>query len=228
MLQFISKSAVVSAMVLASTAAQAGAIDLFGLPGNFDQSTFGSTGSYVYAQSVTADGTNFASLDFSVADREGGSFDLLITGSRNSGMPGTGQLPDADNILFQQNLSHSGGGAQTFSLTPNVGVASGDILFFVLSAHDESLSRATVRATRYFGPDRYTGGEFIFSNTNAPFSNAISYGSRYGTGQDLVFRANFAEASNQPGAAVSAPPAIGLLMSGLGLIGLVKARKKTS
>ncbi len=227
MLQLISKSAVVGAMVLASTAAQAGAIDLFGLPGNFDQSTFGSTGSYVYAQSVTADGTNFASLDFSVADRQGGSFDLLITGSRNGGMLGTGQLPDADNILFQQNLSHNGDGAQTFSLTPNVGVTSGDVLFFVLSAHGGSLSGATVRATQFYGRDRYAGGEFIFSNTNAPFSNALSFGSRYSAKQDLVFSANFAAVSSQPSAAVSAPTAIGLLMSGLGLIVLIKARKKT-
>lgn len=191
-MNFFSKSVAALSLLAAGLSAQAGVIDLYGLAGNFNQSAFGSTGSQYYAQSITADGTVFDSLRFTVNDAEGGSFKLRITTGVAAGLPGTGERPDAVNELFSQTLNHAGGGAINFDVNLNLAVADGDVLFFVLDAVGQTLSGATVLATQFGGVDKYTGGEFIFGNTNSPLGS-VGWSSRQPNGEDLVFRAAFSD-----------------------------------
>ncbi len=198
-------------------AAQATTIDLFGLPGNFDQSTFSSTGSEYYAQSVQANDSHWANLSFDISNGAGGSFQLLITGGRAAGVPGSGLLPDASAILSQQTLNHAGGGLQTFNVGLDLPVVNGSTYFFVLAAFGETLQGATVRATAFNGTDKYAPGEFVFSNSNAAFSNGLGWSSRFDAGEDLAFRTTF---DGTQVSAVPAPAALPLFWSALVVLGL--------
>lgn len=195
--------------------ARAGTVDLFGLPGNFDQGNFGTSLSTYYAQSVLADDSNWANLAFGVTDQQASSFNLIVSEGRPARVPGSGMLPDATSILSQQVLDHLGGGLQIFDIDLNLPVASGTTYFFTLAAFGTNLSRATVRATQFNGTDKYAPGEFIFSNNNAAFSNNLAWASRAGNNEDLAFQATFDTVS-----AVSVPPALPLFGAALGMLGL--------
>jgi len=205
--------------------AQASTIDLFGLPGNFDQFTFGSTGTQYYAQSIQADGVHWADLAFGISNAAGGSFDLLITGGRAAAVPGTGLLPDAGAIFSQQTLNHAGGGLQIFDVNLDLAVANGTTYFFVLAAFGDTLAGASVRATQFNGTDKYAPGEFVFSNSNAAFSNSLSWASRFPNGEDLAFSATFDSGNNQV-SQVPVPAALPLFWSALTALGLFGWRRR--
>lgn len=216
-------------MLGAASASNASVIDLIGLPDNFDQGTFGTSATNIFAQSVTADDVNWASLRFGASSISSGTFELIITGSRpGSGLPGTGRAPAADNILFQATQSHSGSGLEFFDLDLNLGVTVDDVLFFVLAGVDAAgntgtLASASVRATDFNGPtDQYTFGEFIFSG-GEPFSNTITYSSRFSQNEDLAFRAEF-----NSGAVVPLPAALPLALSGFALLGVIGWRRRVT
>ena len=200
-----------------SLPASAGIIDLRDLPGNFDQGTFGATGTGTehYAQSLTADDSSLVELIFGINDLQGGSFRAQITGARSAGLAGTGAAPDAENILFEQTLNHLGGGLQWFTINPGVATTVGDIYFLNLNGFDGTLETALVRATEYGGTDQYAGGEFLFSNDDSDLSNSLFWSSRYSVNEDLAIRAVFGE-----GAPEEVPVPAPLVLLGLGLAGL--------
>ncbi len=198
--------------LLSAAPVSAGVIDLIGLPGNFDQATFGASGTEHYAQSLEADDVNLAELVFGIIDSEGGSFKVQVTESRAAGLPGTGTAPDASGILWEQTLDHLGGGLQWFTVNPDVATSVGSVYFMNLNAFSQSLVGARVRATAFNGgTDAYTGGEFIFSNTNSDLSNTLSWSSRFSANQDLAVRAVFNGGSNE----VPAPGTLLLIAAGL-------------
>lgn len=205
--------------------ARAGTVNLFGLPGNFDQGNFGTSLSFYYGQSVLADDSHWANLAFRITDQQASSFNLIVSEGRPAPVGGSGMLPDATSILSQQVLDHLGGGLQTFDVGLNLPVVSGTTYFFTLAAFGTNLSRATVRATQFNGTDKYAPGEFIFSNNNAAFSNDLAWVSRAGNNEDLAFQATFDTVS-----AVPVPPALPLLGAALGMLVVfgVWRRRKTA
>ena len=211
-------TAVVLSCLATAGTAQAGTVDLFDLPGNFGQRPFGATGTEYYAQSVLADDARWANLAFRITDEEGGSFDLIITEGRPATipLPGTGLSPDATSVLSQQMFDHLGGGLQTFDVDLNLPVVSGTTYFFTLAAFGKSLTQSTVRATEFNGTEKYTPGEYIFSNDDAAFTNNLTWVSRFSNREDLAFQATFDSVS-----AVPAPPALPLFGAALGMLGLV-------
>ncbi len=215
---------VLGCLAMAGTA-RAGTVDLFGLPGNFNQGNFGTSLSFYYAQSVLADDANWSSLAFGVTDQEANSFNLIISEARPTSQSGPGFLPDATAILSHLVLDHLGGGLQIFDVDLNLPVASGSTYFFTLAAFGTTLTQATVRATEFNGSDKYTPGEFLFANDNAEFSNNLAWNSRFFNGEDLVFRANFASAIVAPPIASDAivatpvPGALLLFGTAIGMLG---------
>jgi hypothetical protein len=214
--------ALAASLATSALAAHAGVVDLFGLPGNFDQTTFGSTSSYYYAQSVKADAANWADLKFSVGKSgAGGTFNLLITKSVAGGLPGTGLIPDAANVLSSTQLTHTGTGAEVFDLALNQAVTAGETYFFVLQGVGGTLSDASVLASEFFGTDKYADGEFIFSNSDVAIGASPSWSSRFDASEDLVFRAEF------NGGTVPEPGPLALLAIAALAAGLTR-RTKTS
>lgn len=210
-----------ASFAVAASVASASTIDLTGLGDNVNQSTFGNSQERVFAQSLQADDATFESLRVDVSATVGGTFDLLITGVRAAGLPGTGFAPDATNELFRQELTHTGGGLEMFEVALNLPVTAGDHYFFVLAAFGKTLAASSVRATRLDGPDQYPFGEFIFSSDAAPFSNTIGYTSRFSREQDLAFRASFG-----PAAAIPLPATLPLLAAGVLAFGLIGRRRR--
>lgn len=211
----LSKSFAAFAMAAGGFSAQAGIVDLYGLPGNVQQRYFGATSSEYYAQSIVADASNFESLRFTIDDLEGGSFKLRVTtGVAAPLFDGTGERPDAANQLFVQTLHHAGGGTVNFDVNLNLGVGIGDVLFFVLDAIGETLESSTVLATQFNGStDRYTAGEFLYANGSAPLGSADWF-SRHDNRQDLVFRAVFNSGQTVPEPAPVTLLAVALLAAG--------------
>ena len=214
------------ALTGSALAAHAGIIDLFGLPGNFNQNTFGATGTHYYAQSVQADDANWASLRFSVGKTgAGGTFNLLVTKSVAGGLPGTGLRPDDAGVLSTTQLTHNGLGSQIFDLSLDQAVVSGDTYFFVLQGVGQTLAGASVLATQFNGTDKYAAGEFIFSNANVAFASTPgTWNSRFGNGEDLVFRAEF------NGGTPSIPEPGSLMLAAIALLaaGAIRRSKRSA
>ena len=218
------------AVMSAVGTAQASTIDLFGLAGNFDQANFGSTGTYYYAQSIQADDVHWADLAFRISSGVGGSFELIITGGRAAGLPGTGLAPDAGAILSQQTLNYAGGGVQNFDVNLDLAVANGATYFFVLAGFGGTIENTSVRATQYNGTDKYAFGEFVYSNSDGGFSNSLSWTSRFPNGEDLVFRTTFDGGNNHVSQVPvsAAPPLFWTALSALGLFGWRRRRKASA
>ncbi|MCG6857155.1 MAG: hypothetical protein LJE67_03730 [Salaquimonas sp.] len=159
MKSIINLTAGIFGLVCTSVPASAGTIDLFDLAGNFNQPSF--SGTYQYAQTLTADDVFWSELSFRVINDIGGTFSLEIYGVRDAGLPGTGWAPDVDNNLFSTVLTHLGGGLQTFTVAPNLSVSSGDGYVFVLNScldnnasNEGTLPSSLVRATQFKWGDR--------------------------------------------------------------------------
>jgi hypothetical protein len=196
--------------------ARAGTVDLFGLPGNFNQGNFGTSLSFYYSQSILADDANWSSLSFGVTNPQAANFDLIISGGRPTTQRGSGFLPDAAAVLSRQMLDHLGGGLQVFDVDLNLPVVSGTTYFFTLAAFGKTIQGATVRATEFNGTDKYAQGEFLFANNNAAFSNTLAWNSRFSNREDLAFSASFDSVS-----AVPVPPTLPLFVAALGMLGLL-------
>ncbi|MGH7938543.1 MAG: PEP-CTERM sorting domain-containing protein [Chthoniobacterales bacterium] len=180
--------------------AQASTTDLRGLPGNFDQTTFGQPNTTFYAQSVVADSTVFNSATLQLIATAGDiNFNFLITGARADGGGGLGFAPDLSNILYNSGELTAGSGnpLTDFTINPNVPVANGQLLFLVV----ESLSypgsgSGAVEATAFNGPtDLYPPGEFVFINSNPGDTyatiNALPWAHRSVNNEDLAFAVTF-------------------------------------
>lgn len=232
-MRFAAAATALVAMLISANDVRAGVIDLFNLPGNTDQGTFGggTNTATVFAQSVTADDTIWASLDFRVINEESngevGTFEFLITSSRDPAsvvLPGTNRLPDASDIRFQTTVNHGGGGPIDFSFSLGLDVEVNEVLFFVLATIPpdgtvRTIANAEVRATQFNGADQYTDGEFLLSTEVGPFSNSINYRSRFDNNQDLAFRAEFISP-------VPVPPALPLAAIGFGALFLMSVRAR--
>ncbi|HEY2801442.1 MAG TPA: PEP-CTERM sorting domain-containing protein [Chthoniobacterales bacterium] len=214
---------------LAGLAAQASTTDLRGLPGNFDQTTFGQPNTTFYAQSVVADDAflNSATLQL-IATAGNINFNFLITGARPDGGGGLGFAPDLSNILFNSGelTAVNGNPLTDFTLNPNVPVANGQLLFLVV----ESLSypgsgNGAVEATAFNGAtDQYPPGEFVFINTNPGDTYATVNGEpwahRSPNNEDLAFAVTF---SSVPEPATTA--LLGLAVGGFVLAGFRRRRR---
>lgn len=176
-------------------------IDLRGLPGNFDQQSFGQPNTTFYAQSVVADGSFMNSAILQLRELSGGDlvFNFLIAGARADSGGGLGFAPDLSNILFTTGplTARTGDPLTDFMITPNITVAPGALLFLVVeSLSYPSSGYGTVEATEYGGPtDQYPPGEFVYINTSPGDTyatvNTKNWEHRFGSNEDLAFEANF-------------------------------------
>lgn len=205
---------------LAGLSAQASTTDLRGLPGNFDQTTFGQPNTTFYAQSVLSDSTflNSATLQL-IATAGNIDFNFLITGSRPDGGGGLGFAPDLSNILYSTALTAVSGNPLTdFTINPNVPVANGQLLFLVV----ESLSypntgSGAVEATAFDGPtDQYLPGEFVFINSNPGDTyatiNGQAWAHRFGDNEDLAFAVTFSSVPEPATTALLGLAAVGFVL----------------
>jgi len=199
-------------------------IDLRGLPGNFDQQTFGQPNTNFYAQGVIADAPlmNRAILQLNALSGNI-TFNFLITGGRADGGGGLGFAPDLSNILFNsgQLTAMSGHGLTDFTITPNLTFVPGARLFLVVETLSyPSSGNGAVEATAFNGSDHYPPGEFVYINTvpgdTYATVNLRAWSHRFGFNEDLAFEANF----------VPEPATTALLAVGLGGLVLTRLRRR--
>jgi len=228
----------------------AGTVDTLDLASAFyfNQYPFsGDTGTYQYAQSVTADDGYWSDLAFRVFnDTLGGTFSVEIYGARMATLlydistanpygsrTVTGFVPDAADLLYSSVLTHDGTGNMQFEVAPDLDVSVGSTYFVVLNSFlgdsgiEGSLTSSSVLTT--YGIDEYPYGAFIFANGGAdlygggePISNTtawVAQGVQYN--QDIAFRAVF-DSSPAP---VPVPAGLPLLAGTLGVLGLVTRRR---
>jgi hypothetical protein len=189
---------VLGAVLTQGSSCFASEIDLRGLPGNHEQANFGQPNTTFYAQSVVADGSFMSSaiLQLRATHSADVVFNFLITGARVDSGGGLGFAPDLSNILFTTGprTAKYGDPLTDFTITPNIAVAPGTLLFLVVEALSyPSSDYGAVMATQANGPDEYPSGEFVWIGT--------AVGDTYETVnrktwthwgfEDLAFEANF-------------------------------------
>ncbi len=196
------KSALFCAVLpaLAGSIAGAGVVDLRDLPGNFDQALWGHPDTTMYAQSVQATDVFLDEFRFRATSTSVGgiNYTLVVTGARPDA-GGLGWAPNLTDIRYESSLSNiDGSGIMNEAVfNPNINVANGELLFFVLNTYTVGPTGiGTVRATEFNGTDQYLPGEFVFLNTSGPGASlddliGMDWSHRFDNGEDLAIFASF-------------------------------------
>jgi len=185
---------------IAGSIASAGVVDLRDLPGNFDQNSWGHPDTVLYAQSIQASDVFLDEFRFRATSASAGgvNYTLVVTGAR-ADAGGLGWAPDLTDVRYESALSNIAGDGVMHEATfnPNIGVADGELLFFVLNTYTVGpTGLGTVRATEFGGTDQYAPGEFVFLNTAGPGGSlddliGSSWAHRADNNEDLAVFASF-------------------------------------
>ncbi len=183
------------------SAALASIIDLRDLPGNFDQFSWGQPDTTIYAQSIVADDVVLNEFIFRAGSTSGTDilYNIIVTGDRSDAGGGLGLSPDFNDIRYTSGNLSIGPALTKVTVNPNIIVANGETLFFVLNTFSFPTSGSGfVRATEFNGAvDQYVPGEFVFLNTGGLGANtlqdlnAFNWSHRFDANEDLAISVTF-------------------------------------
>jgi len=188
--------------------------------GSDSVSPWGTVGTQVYGQSITAPAGASLLTGFSFRIKDIGSpINFAAHVYAWDGAKITG--PALFNLGGQSIAGGASGSFLPVSIATSVAVTPGSQYMMFLSTIDEPQSTTATSWGYLNGADAYAGGGFFFFNTNSFASLSADAWENFGGKDDLAFSASFDGTTVVP-----VPGALGLMLSGAAAMGFLGRRRR--